>query len=131
VQDVELPIARTAEFLRWFARHVRMSPVWLCPLRAGEGSWPLYPLTPGESYVNVGFWGAVPIADGARDGDVNRAIEAKVAELSGHKTLYSDAYYDRETFDRLYGGESYRVVKKRYDPDNRLTGLYEKVVHRQ
>ena len=23
--------------------------------------------------------------------------------LGGHKSLYSDAYYDRETFDRLYG----------------------------
>ena len=34
-------------------------------------------------------------------------------------------------FDRLYGGESYRVVKKRYDPDHRLTGLYEKVVQRR
>ena len=50
--------------------------------------------------------------------------------LGGHKSLYSDAYYDRETFDRLYGGETYRVVKKRYDPDNRLTGLYEKAVKR-
>jgi FAD/FMN-containing dehydrogenase len=131
VQDVELPTARTAEFLRWFAGHVGMSPVWLCPLRPGDGSWPLYPLTPGGSYVNAGFWGAVPIAAGGRDGDVNKAIEAKVTELSGHKTLYSDAYYDRETFDRLYGGETYRVVKKRYDPDNRLTGLYEKVVQRR
>jgi len=131
VQDVELPTARTAEFLRWFAGHVRMSPVWLCPLRAGTRTWPLYPLTPGASYVNAGFWGAVDIAPGARDGDVNRAIEAKVTELTGHKTLYSDAYYDRETFDRLYGGESYRVVKKRYDPDHRLTGLYEKVVQRR
>ena len=74
--------------------------------------------------------GAVPIGADARDGDVNRAIEATVTELSGHKTLYSDAYYDRETFDRLYGGETYRVVKKRYDPDHRLTGLYEKVVQR-
>jgi FAD/FMN-containing dehydrogenase len=131
VQDVELPIGHTAEFLRWFATHVRMSPVWLCPLRAGPRSYPLYPLTPGGSYVNAGFWGAVPIAEDARDGDVNRAIEAKVTELSGHKTLYSDAYYDRETFDRLYGGETYRVVKKRYDPDHRLTGLYEKVVQRR
>jgi FAD/FMN-containing dehydrogenase len=131
VQDVELPTRNAAEFLRWFAGHVRMSPVWLCPLRPGHGSWPLYPLAPGESYVNAGFWGAVPIAPGARDGDVNRAIEATVTRLSGHKTLYSDAYYDRETFDQLYGGEAYRVVKKRYDPDHRLTGLYEKVVQRR
>ncbi len=72
VQDVEIPVHRTADFLRWFVAHVPIEPVWLCPLRlresAGPGSartWPLYPLRPGESYVNVGFWSAVPIEAGA------------------------------------------------------------------
>jgi FAD/FMN-containing dehydrogenase len=137
VQDVEIPLDRTAEFLRWFARTVGMTPVWLCPLRlrepAGPGSartWPLYPLRPGQDYVNIGFWGSVPVADGAADGDVNRLIEREVSELGGHKSLYSDAYYDRESFDRLYGGATWRAVKDRYDPDHRLTGLYEKAVAR-
>ncbi|MEU4479392.1 FAD-binding oxidoreductase [Micromonospora sp. NPDC023966] len=137
VQDVEIPLAGTADFLRWFAQTVRMTPVWLCPLRlrepAGPGSaraWPLYPLQPGETYVNIGFWGSVPIAEGAADGDVNREIEHAVSEAGGHKSLYSDAYYDRAAFDRLYGGETWRAVKERYDPDHRLTGLYEKAVAR-
>ncbi len=79
-----------------------MRPVWLCPLRATR-DWPSYPLAPGATYVNVGFWGTVPIEPGAADGDQNRAVEAEVTALGGHKSLYSDAYYDRETFDRLYG----------------------------
>jgi len=33
VQDVEIPLARTAEFLGWFLREVPITPVWLCPLR--------------------------------------------------------------------------------------------------
>jgi len=33
VQDVEIPLHRTAEFLRWFLREVPVTPVWLCPLR--------------------------------------------------------------------------------------------------
>ncbi|RKN49596.1 FAD-binding oxidoreductase [Micromonospora endolithica] len=138
VQDVEIPLDRTADFLHWFARTVGMTPVWLCPLRLrepdGPGSarpWPLYPLRPGRDYVNVGFWGSVPVAEGAADGDVNRAIEREVSELGGHKSLYSDAYYDRAVFDRLYGGDTWRAVKDRYDPDHRLTGLYEKAVARQ
>ncbi|MEU4570693.1 FAD-binding oxidoreductase [Micromonospora sp. NPDC023956] len=138
VQDVEIPLAGTADFLRWFAREVGMSPIWLCPLRlrepAGPGSarsWPLYPLRSGETYVNVGFWGTVPIARGAADGDVNRAVERAVARSGGHKSLYSDAYYGRAEFDRLYGGAAYRAVKDRYDPEHRLTGLYEKAVARQ
>ncbi|MGH3507340.1 MAG: FAD-binding oxidoreductase [Nocardioidaceae bacterium] len=143
VQDVEVPVERTADFLRWFTREVPMTPVWLCPLaiRQVDGSddapaertaprWPLYPLRDGQVYVNVGFWGTVPIGDGAVDGDTNRAIEQAVAGHGGHKSLYSDAYYDERTFDRLYGGETYRKVKQAYDPDHRLTGMYEKVVRR-
>ncbi|WP_406075281.1 FAD-binding oxidoreductase [Micromonospora sp. NBC_01638] len=137
VQDVEIPLNQTADFLRWFAARVGMNPVWLCPLRlrepTGPGSarsWPLYPLHAGQDYVNIGFWGSVPIAPGAADGDVNRTIERRVSELGGHKSLYSDAYYDRDAFDRLYGGDTWRAVKDRYDPDHRLTGLYEKAVAR-
>jgi FAD/FMN-containing dehydrogenase len=138
VQDVEIPIGRVGDFLRWFDEHVGMRPVWLCPLRLrepdGPGSartWPLYPLQPGRTYVNVGFWGAVPIAPGAEDGDVNRAIEAAVTAHGGHKSLYSDAYYSREEFDQLYDGAHLAKVRQLYDPDDRLTGLYEKAVTRQ
>jgi FAD/FMN-containing dehydrogenase len=153
VQDVEIPVERLASFLRWFDDRIGMRPVWLCPLRLREGrgelsgayraggrhtpdnssgtparQWPLYPLEPGRTYVNVGFWGAVPIRPGATDGDLNRAIEAAVADHDGHKSLYSDAYYDRDTFDRLYGGATLSKVKQRYDPGHRLTGLYDKAV---
>ncbi|MDX6293390.1 MAG: hypothetical protein QOH50_2465 [Kribbellaceae bacterium] len=138
VQDVEIPAAQLAGFLRWFDAEVGMRPVWLCPLRlrdaAGPGSataWPLYPLAPDRTYVNVGFWGTVPIAPGAADGDVNRRIEAAVADFDGHKSLYSDAYYDRDTFDQLYNVPALTEVKNRYDPDARLTGLYEKAVTRR
>jgi FAD/FMN-containing dehydrogenase len=138
VQDVEIPVERTADFLRWFVDHVSMSPVWLCPLRlrepAGPGSarsWPLYPLAAGQVYVNVGFWGLVSIAEGREDGDLNRDIERAVSDRRGHKTLYSDAYYDRSTFESMYGGNYYSNAKRMYDPDSRLTGLYEKAVGRR
>ncbi len=132
VQDVEIPVERTADFLQWFSDNVQMTPVWLCPLKlAGDETWPLYPLEPDEVYVNAGFWGTVPIADGRVDGDMNRLIEDAVAAHDGHKSLYSDAYYDRNTFDRIYGGENYQVLKDKYDPDQRLTGLYEKAVGRR
>ncbi len=137
IQDIEVSSGRLDEFMSWFHDHVGMSPVWLCPLRLrrSEGhpprTWPLYPLDTDELYVNVGFWGTVPIAPGAQDGDVNRAIEQRVTELGGHKSLYSDAYYDRETFDRLYDGETFAKVKNQYDPEGRLTGMYEKAVRRR
>jgi FAD/FMN-containing dehydrogenase len=130
IQDVEVPVERLSEFLTWFDEEVGMRPVWLCPLRSTR-EWPSYPLRPGATYVNVGFWGTVAIRPGAADGDVNRAVERKVSELGGHKSLYSDAYYDRATFDLLYGQSFARRVRKETDPAGRLTGLYEKAVGRR
>jgi FAD/FMN-containing dehydrogenase len=136
VQDVEIPLEHTEEFLEWFLREVPIEPIWLCPLTVrdtthGAQPWPLYPLQVGETYVNVGFWATVPIVDGAQDGDVNRQIEREVARLGGHKSLYSDAYYDEETFWGLYGGAAYAPVKQRYDPAGRLPDLYAKAVRRR
>jgi FAD/FMN-containing dehydrogenase len=137
IQDIEVPVGRVEDFVTWFDAEVGMRPVWLCPLRLreplGPGSaraWPSYPLEPGTTYVNAGFWGTVLVPPGSPDGALNRAVEEKVTELGGHKSLYSDAYYDRETFDRLYGAENLRAVKAETDPDDRLTGLYEKAVGR-
>lgn len=134
VQDVEVPIERCADFVEWFLQNVPIEPIWLCPLRLrdsadGGASWPLYPLKAHHTYVNIGFWSSVPV--GPEEGHTNRLIEKKVAELDGHKSLYSDAYYTRDEFDELYGGEVYNTVKKTYDPDSRLLDLYSKAVQRQ
>lgn len=129
VQDVEVPIERCAEFLNWFLANVPIEPIWLCPLRLRDDGWPLYPIRPQQTYVNVGFWSTVPV--GSTEGETNRLIERKVSELHGHKSLYSDSYYSPEEFGELYGGETYRTVKKRYDPDSRLLDLYAKAVQRR
>ena len=137
IQDVEVPVERLAEFLDWFDEAVGMRPVWLCPVvstgstSGGDRPWPTYPLDPGRTYVNVGFWGTVHVGPDAPEGPRNRAIEQRVLELGGHKSLYSEAFYDRDTFDRLYDGAHLAAVKARYDPDDRLTGLYDKVVKRR
>ncbi|CAJ1494957.1 FAD-binding oxidoreductase [[Mycobacterium] burgundiense] len=130
VQDVEVPIERTAEFLQWFLDTIPIDPIWLCPLRLRDRHrWPLYPIQPDLSYVNVGFWSSVPV--GPSPGYTNRMIETKITELDGHKSLYSDSYYSAEEFDDLYGGETYKTVKKTHDPDARLLDLYAKAVQRR
>ena len=131
VQDVEVPVDRLAEFLGWFDEHVGMRPVWLCPLRLrepGEHPWPTYPLEPGTTYVNVGFWGTVPVGPHAVDHPTNRAIEDTLQRIGGHKSLYSEAFYDPATFARLYDTDNLDRLRKAYDPDGRLPTLYDKAV---
>jgi FAD/FMN-containing dehydrogenase len=141
IQDVEIPVGRGAEFLRFFAADVGMSPVWMCPLRlrgtgpgeqppggGGSEGWPLYPLRPGQVYVNFGFWGTVQLPAGAADGHYNRLIERRVTELGGHKGLYSTSYYSEREFWELYNGPAYSALKRAYDGGDRLASLYDKCV---
>jgi len=129
IQDVEIPIGRGAEFLGFFAEKVKMNPVWLCPVRLrGDRTWTLYPMEPDEVYVNFGFWGAVPLPPGQRDGYYNRMVEEEVSALDGHKSLYSTAFYSEEEFRIRYNGVAYDKLKAEYDGSGRLLGLYDKCV---
>jgi FAD/FMN-containing dehydrogenase len=126
-QDVEIPVEHGADFLRFFDGCVGMRPVWICPLR-DQQSWPLYPLKPGEVYVNFGFWGTVALPADRADGYFNRLIEDEVSKLDGHKSLYSTSFYPEDEFYRRYNGEAYQALKRAYDGQGRLLGLYEKCV---
>ncbi|MGZ6576667.1 MAG: FAD-binding protein, partial [Solirubrobacteraceae bacterium] len=130
VQDIEVPLERTEEFVSWFLREIPIEPLWLCPVRSRD-RWPLYPLRPGQTYVNVGFWSSVPQDPSGDTGAANRLVEEQVTALDGHKSLYSDSFYDQDQFWQLYGGEDYADLKKRYDPDARLLDLYSKAVLRK
>lgn len=144
VQDIEVTDAHLAEFLQWFFDASDIEPVWLCPIRlrdgvdelAGRGlpqsePWPLYPLKPGTTWINVGFWSGVPadhVSPAQEPGAFNKIIEAKVSDLGGHKSLYSEAFYSRPEFENLYGGRLPEQMKDQYDPRRRFPGLYEKTV---
>ena len=129
IQDVEIPVDRLDEFLDFFHTEIGISPVWLCPVMLrGATTWPLYPMEPVTLYVNVGFWSAVALEPGEEDGTHNRLIEQKVADLGGHKSLYSTSYYPRDEFWRRYNGDGYRELKREYDAEGRLPDLYDKCV---
>ncbi len=130
VQDIEVPVDRVGEFIDFLDTETRIEPVWLCPLKQRDpaASWDLYALDPQTTYVNVGFWSSVELAEGEQDGQHNRAIEQRVAELGGRKSLYSTSYYSRDEFWATYGGTAYQKLKDSYDPAGRLLDLYDKTV---
>ena len=133
IQDVDIPIEHAPAFLEFFLREVGILPLWICPIRTPQPAarFPLYPMDPGVTYVNFGFWDVVRTRTSHPPGHFNRLIERKVEALGGIKSLYSESYYSPEEFDTCYGGEAWRQLKQRYDPHGRLGDLYDKCVLRK
>jgi FAD/FMN-containing dehydrogenase len=132
VQDVDIPIARAAEFLDFLLHEIGITPIWLCPIRPAPAAaaFTLYPLAPGVRYVNFGFWDRVARPAGAGPSDLNRRVEQQVITLGGIKSLYSDSFFTPAEFAAAYRMDRYEALKARYDPGHRLLGLYEKCVLR-
>lgn len=127
IQDVDLPSSSALRFLNTFMDEIGIFPIWVCPVRHRGAATPLFP-APGERYVNFGFWDTLRFSTGFPSGHFNRLVERAVADGGGIKSLYSSSFYDREEFDRIYGGDAYRELKARYDPGNALGDLYDKCV---
>ena len=133
IQDVDIPLGNAGACLDFFQREIGIAPVWICPLVASAKAdrFPLYRLEPGRLYVNFGFWDTLRRPRRYEPHRFNRMVEDKVVALGGIKSLYSESYFDRPAFDRLYGGDAYRALKARYDPDGDFPDLYDKVVLRR
>jgi len=132
IQDVDIPIEQAPEFLAFYLREIGILPLWICPVGAVPDA-DRFPLFPRQKrlYVNFGFWDVKRTREPHPAGHFNRMIERQVVALGGIKSLYSDSYFERDEFVRLYGGEDYRALKARYDPAGRLGDLYAKCVLRQ
>ncbi|MDF3010506.1 MAG: FAD-linked oxidase [Burkholderiales bacterium] len=131
IQDVDIPLARAAEFFAFYAREIALWPQWVCPIGLGSQrkSFTLYPRE-NDWYVNFGFWDVKRTREANPHGYFNRRIEEKVAELGGIKSLYSESFYPEAEFYGHYGGEAYAALKRKYDPGGAFPRLYEKCVLR-
>lgn len=132
IQDVDIPLSNAAEFLEFMLREIRITPIWICPIR-GEAPgrlFPLYRLPRSPLYINFGFWDVIETPDRFEPGHFNRLVEQEVTRLGGIKSLYSDSFFTRQEFAQAYGMAQYQRLKERYDPGGRAPQLYEKCVQR-
>ena len=131
IQDICIPLPRAGEFLEFLAAEVGIFPIWTCPARhAPDRPTPLFPMHDDVLYVDFGFWDVIKTRRAYPPGHFNRLIERRTAELGGAKSLYSEAFYDRDEFWSIYNEPAYRALKRKYDPQGRLKDLYEKCVLR-
>ena len=133
IQDVDIPIANAADFLDFFHREIGITPIWMCPVHPhnAKTQFPLFPMDSQMLYVNFGFWDVVKSRQTHPAGYYNQKIEAKVANLGGIKSLYSDAFYTPDAFWQAYNKPIYDRLKAKYDPQGIFKDLYQKTVCRE
>lgn len=130
IQDVELPIENSPAFFEFFFKEIPITPLWLCPIYAYDDNahFSLFDLPKNKLMVNFGFWQAVQINQA--DGYYNKLIEQQVSALQGHKSLYSNVYYAEKEFWGIYDKPLYDTLKEKYDPNQSLKYLYNKVTEK-
>jgi len=129
IQDVEIPLANSLEFLDFYWKTLDITPLWICPVEPLESPrpWTLYDM-PRDLHLNFGFWSAVETRADLDKGHFNKLLEREVVRLGGHKSLYSTSFFEEDEFWQIYDGKSYRNLKARFDPVGALPDLYQKTV---
>ena len=112
---------------------VGMRPVWLCPLAAARARPPgrRTRSQPGRTYVNVGFWGAVPVGDDAPNSPLQprhrgQGLRARRPQVALLRVVLRPR---RPSTGSTTAPTSLRSSSAT-TPTHRLTSLYDKAVRR-
>ncbi|HVW66893.1 MAG TPA: FAD-binding oxidoreductase [Candidatus Peribacteraceae bacterium] len=130
IQDLAMPIESCVEFLTFLLREIRVLPIWVCPSMPADATaeYPLFHLDHTKLYVDFGFWDVVHTKEKHPAGFFNRKVEVEVEKLGGIKSLYSESFFPKEEFWKIYNKAQYDRLKKEYDPEGKLRDLYDKCV---
>ncbi len=129
IQDWQLPWKQAPEFVRYALENVDIQgQPWVgAPIRAISKPTN-YPIGTDTFYFNMGCYCGTERPRADIDFYYTRILDQKCFELGGIKMLYSSTFLDKDEFDRLYNGDAYAELKKRYDPEGASPTLYEKAV---
>jgi FAD/FMN-containing dehydrogenase len=132
IQDWEVPWEQAADFTRYALRNVDIGgkPWVVTPIRTPH-SPAIYPMRANALYYNLGCYCQVRKRPEKGDYWYTKLMDRECFDRGGLKMLYSSTFLSKEEFDRIYNGEEYRRVKRKYDPDGKLGDLYEKVAMRE
>jgi len=139
IVDVFIPFTHAEEFYNWYLEVFDYFPLWIVPYRMQKNKLnghKFYPwlnqdmVAPIEDELFIDF--AIYGFEQKRKGfNFYKALEEKVYELRGMKTLITHNYYEEDLFWKVYNKELYNKVKERTDPKNLFRNLYEKTNYKK
>jgi hypothetical protein len=133
IQDLALPYANAAEFVKRMDEKLGIWPLWLCPLKQSPHPTMHPHLNEYEAdgktlkpMLNIGLWGKAPPGGHEAFVQANRDIEAALQELKGMKWLYAQTYFSEDDFWKDFDRPWYESLRKKYDATT-LPTAWEKV----
>lgn len=128
IQDWEVPWPHADEFVEFCLEQVDLGgqPLAAVPIMSPRRPT-LYPIEPETLYFNLGCYCQVEKLEGREPYYYTKIVDKKCFELNGIKMLYSSTFLSESEFDARFNGETYRVLKIKYDPAGNAPTLYSKV----
>jgi len=128
IQDWEVPLSKAKKLVEFAVKNIDLQgQPWMAILLKTDIKASIYPMNREEPlYFNLGFYGIIK-KESKEPFHTTKMLDNKCFELGGIKMLYSSTFLTKEDFDRIYNGEVYDILKKKYDPQNRTLSLFEKV----
>ena len=121
-----MPFSRVPEFLAWYEQTFQFYPLWCVPYRrVRDYEWlddAYYKRLDDALFLDLAIYGM------RQRGPVNyhRAMEEKLRELGGIKTLIAHNYYYETEFWQIFNKPNYDAAKRVTDPKNLFRDLYTK-----
>ena len=119
-------------FIKYVRSTIPMTtPIWLCPIRSNSNQ----PFTPSYCnsddknpsttlFMNCAMYGRVSDGQGVQ---YTKQLERKCHELHGRKLLYSQSYYNENTFWKdIYNQRLYNQLRQQHDASDAFPDFYEK-----
>jgi FAD/FMN-containing dehydrogenase len=128
IQDWEVPWDQSEALLSFALSNLDLNgkPLMAAPLKTPALA-SCYPMR-DQLYLNLGSYNYVRRRAGQRPYHHTRIIDDFCFSRGGIKMLYSATFLAPDEFDRIYAGDAYALLKRKYDPQGLLPTLYEKAV---
>lgn len=129
VVDIFIPGRRLRDFWQWYRHEFDFWPLWVVPYRPPE----VYPwigrhvreaLGDEDLFIDLAIYGK---PNRAADRDLSEALEQRLFELGGIKTLIGRNHYAEDRFWAVYDRDAYDRAKAELDPGERFPNLYDKL----
>lgn len=127
IQDFCIPKSNSSLFFDTLLEHLKVFPLWICPIKATQEPQIFAPHLGTETHViNFGVYG-LPLPAASIE-KLTRQLECQTKELQGRKVLYSRSYYSEEEFWEIYSQKNYQMLKTESNAHGRWREITDKVL---